>query len=334
MGPTPLNRPIRHYRILERARTHLHGLSGRADFTLAFNGRLRNVQPVRAAIPYCADLQAENLLFVTVDDAMRTLRAPFAYRSLYDDARALIACPIERTAELEMDVAGQTLLIFSIGRCGSTLLSTLLNQTGHLSISEPDALCGFAFLKPSQVPEIGLDVIGAAMHASLASFHAHARSAVAIKFRSQCNRAVDLYRRLLPDARIAFVLRETPSWAASVHRAFGEPPEVMVRRLSDGLAAYDRLVEGGAAPALVWYEDLRAEPQRAIEALIGRALGPEEAAAVGAAAEQDSQAGTGLDRSIVRRRPLDEAVLSEFRRAWSEAAPRALIEKHGLERLG
>ena len=226
-------------RVDKRSAKAPYDLAQAQDFELSFIGDL-NELPKRA-IPYCTDFVAERFWFVTVDDPAAALSAPFVYRSLYEQAVEAVSVPAEKITA----PASAPLLIFSIGRCGSTLLSALLNAAGTPSVSEPDFLCQPALIAADKIGWVGAELIDKAIRVGADRFSALSGGEVAIKFRSQCNPAVALYRRVLPNARIAFILREPRAWSMSVYRAFAEPPPppVMVRHLKEGVLAYDQLVE-------------------------------------------------------------------------------------------
>lgn len=326
-------RPVKRYRIVDRAAKAAFGICGSNDFSLVHVANTRDLELPLNCVPYCTDLMAERLLFVTVDDPDAALGAPFVYRALYEGARELITVPVERAGEWAGRPKLAPLLIFSVGRCGSTLFSALLNAAQYRSISEPDFLCQFALIKRDQLAQAGLGQVETAMRAGLGWLEQRLGPAIAVKFRSQCNRGVGLYRRALPNARYVFMLRDKPSWILSVHRAFGESPQIMADRLRGGIVAYDQLLSLGCEPALIWYEDVQSQPHETVMRLVGNDLGAEVRAAIDQVMQQDSQAGTVIAQKIVQRRKSDAEVMEEFQTLWSQLAPYELIEKHGLGRL-
>jgi hypothetical protein len=134
----------------------------------------------------------------------------------------------------------------------------------------------------------------------------------------------------LPEAKIAFILREPRSWSSSVYRTFGEQPaNKMVRYLKEGVLAYDELVQSGSSPVLIWYEELDRYPHAVVARLLGRTV---SADAIWQAKTADSQANTAIARDAPKTKA-DDGQVDEFLRLWREVAPVDVIKRHSLEPL-
>jgi hypothetical protein len=220
------------------------------------------------------------------------------------------------------------LLIFSIGRCGSTLLSALLNAAGRPSVSEPDFLCQLDFIAADKIQHVGNELIDATIRVGVDRLIAILGSSVAIKFRSQYNRAVLHYRRALPEAKIAFIFREPCSWSASVLRTFAEPAAIMVRRLKEAVLVYDQLVQSGGSPVLIWYEELHSDSHAVVARLLGCSISAE---LIWKAKAADSQANMAVAREAAKAVAGEQT--EEFFRLWREAAPVDIIKRYSLVKL-
>ena len=98
-------------------------------------------------------------------------------------------------------------LIFSIGRCGSTLLHGAFEAAGVRSVSEPDYFTQAALHEPRD-PALR-SVIGRATR--LLPY-------AVIKLRAECNHAPLLIAGAFRAPNVMFVLRDPVDWAASVRR--------------------------------------------------------------------------------------------------------------------
>ena len=91
---------------------------------------------------YCLDDSKKRAIFVETPPDIDLSEAPFYYQAQFQHALRLIAVPYEdlhRLAREAGDPFEKLVLIYSVGRCGSTLLSRVFNQVHEVvSLSEPD----------------------------------------------------------------------------------------------------------------------------------------------------------------------------------------------------
>ena len=99
---------------------------------------------------YGLDFARDLAVFTDLPDGTNLADSPFAYATQHRLARRVLTmslAELEAVADLAPPVP-RVILIFSIGRCGSTLLSHALNTVpGVWCLSEPDA-----FLHAAQAP--------------------------------------------------------------------------------------------------------------------------------------------------------------------------------------
>jgi hypothetical protein len=271
------------------------------------------------ALAYCADLQAERVLFSHHGAALHELfAAPFLYAAQLQGAVGVASVPFERLAEWEHDLPPpRPTLIFSPGRTGSTLLARLLAASGAPCASEPDMLSQVCRFNREDRMRMGLAMEPALLRACLVSLCRALGPAPFIKLRSQCNARPLALLAAAPEASAIFLLRRVRSWARSRHLAFGEPPVAVAAVLREAIDALDKLRAAGVPFQVFWFEDLVGDPAAAVRACVPGYEADE--AAVGRVMARDSQGGTGVAREMVAAASADPAFGDAFAAAWEEA---------------
>jgi len=314
--------------IVARSKLAPVAFASATDFTLRPVRCLDRLEPQDRAIIYCFDAAAERALFTLCDDLPAMLQAPFLYEAQFNGARQIVTVPFERLDECVQAPGAQPSFVFSIGRCGSTLLSALLGSIGVPSVSEPDILTQLAEYPPHDVSPGTMALL---VRACVASLSAHCGQTFVVKLRSQCSRiAVDI-ARAWAGAQVIFMLRAPIPWAMSRYRAFGETPDFLARLLARSIENYHHLAQAGCDPKLVWYEDLQSRPAATLAAL-GLLNGGCEAP-LAAIMARDAQHGSHLSKCTLPAKSMGEDGRREFEAAWRAVCPTALIERYGLERL-
>ncbi len=227
-------------------------------------------RPGECALIHAADFERERALFTlhTPQAARAALASPFFYAAALDQASGILSVPFEKLGEQLWPAMHQPCFIFSLGRTGSTLLVRLLRAAGCQTVSEPDWFTQLCRMPRDTQQMLGRDMQHMLAEAGVASLAASLGAQPFIKLRSQCNMRPEALMQALPDARAVLMLRRHRAWAASRHRAFGEPPEQIARMLAEGLAVADRLAAIGRDPHLLWYEDLVADPCASLNGLV------------------------------------------------------------------
>jgi hypothetical protein len=184
----------------------------------------------------------------------------------------------------------------------------------------------------------------------------------AIKFRSPCTEISDLLYRTLPQASYLFVYRSAIDWVGSYYRVIvqsGAPPEIPTEialtaveqllglslsletiygtqppatlRVEEALALswpiicehYVQFYRSGIPFAALRYEDLKAEPRKALTALLKHCDLPADRVSDALAAfEQDSQQGSFLGRERADRGARDPLNKEQIARV------RSLLARH------
>jgi hypothetical protein len=161
--------------------------------------------------------------------------SPFAYATQHRLARRVLTMPLaklEAVADLAPPLP-RVVLIFSIGRCGSTLLSHALNTVpGVWCLSEPDAFSTL-ILQHYHSPQRSdfprdqiIRLIRACTRLQFRPPAGRQADVFAMKFRSHALFQADLYHQALPQAACLFLYRDALGWANSVYsmmRQYGFP---------------------------------------------------------------------------------------------------------------
>lgn len=175
--------------------------------------------------PYCLDDANRRMIFTKIDPEIDMSREVFMYMRQFSDAEQLLAIPYDKLPELAAQVKmPETLVfIFSIGRCGTTLLNQIFNEIeGAYSLSEPD-IPTVLFHMRAQAPQREEEYKMLIETSTCLQIHATAQNHIPIfgmKFRSQATGLVDLYNQTFPDAKNIFMYRNTGNWMASFYRMF------------------------------------------------------------------------------------------------------------------
>jgi hypothetical protein len=137
----------RLFTILDRARHSSAALASVNHFTLD------DGQPASAALlieepgwtPYCLDDENRRVLFVHTPAHVDLSQAAFVYSTQFEQAQRALVVPYTalNAVTAALKAPDTMIFIYSIGRCGSTLMSRILNQLdGMYSLSEPDIFYG------------------------------------------------------------------------------------------------------------------------------------------------------------------------------------------------
>jgi hypothetical protein len=294
-------------------------ISGPDDFALA-PGRVvdasRMFEP--DVSPYCFDLANRTLVCVSTLDISG---ATFFYQAQRQYARSVIKVPFDSLPEETESPA----LIFSIGRCGSTLLVRALQAAGVRTVSEPDFYTQAACHQP-------LDVSLRRVIAGATRLLPYS----VIKLRLECNNAPLLIAGAFNSPRIMFILRDPVDWAASLRRLSRNSLDLgwAVGQLGRSLLALDELSRNYAV-RICYYEEFRSLAPGTIADVLSWTGGSESVStqALRSIAARDAQEGTIVSRASVRDVPDDLPFRDAFRREWSRMRPVELINRLQLKLL-
>lgn len=267
-------------------------------------------------LPYCLDFVRRRSVYVGGVDSRQVEGAPFYYLHLRRNARFVVTIPWEEGG-LSKAASRAPLLLFSPGRCGSTLLARILFEAAIGTVSEPD----FYTQATSQWASSAFNPLRSAMRRAVLTMGGDlcaqiwSAGPVVAKLRAEACRAPALV--IDPrEQRVLFMTRKFEDWARSTERTFRNPPAKMIAKYFTALSCYDFLRRNYDCH-LIRYEDLRADPTRACGDL-AMFLGCEIAAtAIAAAMKKDSQEGSPLAQGRRGETPDSERRLAQTLALWN-----------------
>ena len=191
---------------------------------------------------YCLDHINQRAIFVETLPEVDLLSAPFYFIAQYEAAQRLIAVPYNTLHTLACEVVldrQRVILLYSTGRCGSTLFSHVLNlNPAVVSFSEPDVFSQLVMLHTAgqSSDEETATLLWDSIMIMSANAQQQGFQYYAFKFRSYVLSVSDLLYQAMREAKILFMYRNALTWAYSFSRAFGAATD-------DGLR--ERLVQSG-----------------------------------------------------------------------------------------
>ena len=347
------------FQITGRARTNSTRIVSLDDFKLE---EIAAREDLCAAVaerpnitPYCLDHKNRRMVFVETPREIDVSKAPLFYWSQYEAATRLIAIPYDLVHEIAMRLPAQfqeLVFIYSVGRCGSTLMSNIwrcLDDT--YSLSEPDVFTDINYRRGAGhlTHREAIHLLGSAVR--LFNRPPIPRKRLVIKFRPQCIGLAELMHWLHPTASFVFMYRNALDCIDLRVRVFGEKPlPEHVFRLALSYAQsqpqkYQRLRRLGQ-PLIIWlvcvhnylrmrecglplvafkYEELLRNPTNSVARLFAHCGAPDASVEQACSAmTEDAHAGTLLARNTGGIRTLareDFEFLRAFFAEHSRVAP-------------
>jgi hypothetical protein len=207
------------YQITDRARSNQFAPGTIGDFTTDTGLQVDSstvLDPCWSL--YNLDLDTGLAHFVWLDPATDLASAAFVFQTQYAAARKSLTLPLDDFIRLSQGLTrpANLILLFSIGRCGTTLANHILNTAPETrALSEPRAFVTLALARPHLSPERATALITAATLFSLRPLYGAMPANMVIKFHSQALYQADLYHQAFPQARLIFMYRDAKGWANS-----------------------------------------------------------------------------------------------------------------------
>ena len=329
---TPETQPppagIHAYAIVARDKARL-AVASPADFRLGERTAAGlDETDLRTFTPYCFDYAAD--VFLLVDTPRQALDEAFLYQGQFKHASAVLRIDRASMKERCQAIAGgaplRPVLVFSIGRCGSTLFSKLSGAAGLSSFSEPDIYTG---INPHKTDPRTGDVLTCST-VQLAAYAGVPDSRLCLKFRSASSGAMAQFMAALPEARYIFLLRNLRDWSASFIDKFDWGHDQLYRTLAAADRGLGALERAGIPHIVLNYEDFSAHPEIVYRALTGAEAIPKAVQArLQAMSATDSQAGAGIASRHGRLET--RARVESFLKHWQETAPPALQNRFHID---
>jgi hypothetical protein len=290
--------------------------------------------PTGFALPYAFDLAAKELLFTTHIRLNDVLAESFLYMAQRERARVVLRAPLNKLNDIygPPDFTAKPVLIFSIGRTGSTLLEKLISCVTRRSISEPDTVTQLATnrailaaLPPGQRRHMMYYAIAPFFHVFLDDVE---DGRCVIKFRSHANSIGEMLARAFPKAKFVFMLRDRQAWAKSTYRAFKLRPDHAVDRLVAGVKALHQLSKLEIDLTVISYEEIVADPQASVARLMDVDVAGDPALRtwLETVMSQDSQQNLRISRDNTAK-PADGETdwIRAFEQAWASKRPANML---------
>jgi hypothetical protein len=166
--------------------------------------------------PYCLDAERREVVFVRLAATIDLSEVPFYFVTQYREAQQLAVVSFETALEIAAGLPDPQLVqVFSIGRCGSTLVSHALNGPANVvSLSEP----GVFEHRPLRALAAAEDISGLIRDLFRLTFAARSRrgaDTLAVKHKSQALFVSELLCNAVPASRNVFLYRDAVSWGNS-----------------------------------------------------------------------------------------------------------------------
>jgi hypothetical protein len=238
--------------IEKRERRGAGFLASLEDFTVSV-GDAVNPDSVRTnpnISLYCLDDASKHAIFVELPQEIDLAKVPFVYQTQYEQAQRLIALSYDSFIQLarELPSAENLIMIYMTGRCGSTLLSHVLNELDTvLSLSEPDVATQFVHLRSAysgRKAEL-CELLDCTVRVLFKPTEVKIPSTIALKLRSEGTQILDLFQATFRQVKNLFLYRDAIGWVTSFYRVFtrgGSPSLIPLDELRwafDVLYAYD-----------------------------------------------------------------------------------------------
>ena len=196
---------------------------------------------------YCLDINTGQAVFVETPADVDLSQAPFFYMAQYENAASVWMISFETMFQLAQHVKmddKQLIMIYSVGRAGSTLASQVFAQVeGVINLSEPDAITwmvGARYFRPDKKAEL-MALLDASIHMLCKT---PAKTAWVIKGRSFIIELGDWLHELYPQAKKIFLYRDAETWLASSIRAYSDD----MTRTATEQKEYERGLREALAP--------------------------------------------------------------------------------------
>lgn len=187
---------------------------------------------------YSLDLTTNLAWFVELPDGFDLSQSAFAFIDQHTNAKRVLRLSLDDLDAVAAQIPPpqHVIFVFNIGRCGSTLVSHVLNTSAKVwGLSEPIVYPrliqqNYDADKRLGAPREKLANLIRSCTRLLFRPKAEAGCEVfAVKFHSQCLFQADLYREAFPDASFVFLYRDALGWAQSWYqmaRKYGFPAEL------------------------------------------------------------------------------------------------------------
>ena len=351
--------PATNFEIVDRPRERASHMADIGDF------HLREIDQFLAEIIlenqhitlYSLDFENRRAVFVETSADVDLSQAPFYFRTQFEKAKRVVTIPFETMIQLAKSVTivdNHLILIYSVGRCGSTLASQIFAQIpGVANISEPYVLSQLVIARNTKMAKD--DELVALLEAAICLLcKTAAETAWVVKGQSFVIELGDWLHKLYPHTKNLFLYRHAETWLRSGLRAYGRGVEAteeesrasekqrreILGPLVPSIAQYDpnRPLTHAGTLSLMWlrameryvehsnmgiemlairYDSWQSDPRKTAEAMLDYCkCRPTNITAIYTTLNRDSQADTHLSRATLgqHKRVITDLELDELYR--------------------
>ncbi len=295
---------------------------------------------------YGLDFEDNRAVFVETSADVDLSQAPFTFITQYEKAKRVLTISFETMIELAQSVSiddNRLILIYSVGRCGSTLASQIFTQIpGVINLSEPNTLSQLVIARNTKVANED-DLIALLKATMCLLCKTAAETAWVVKRQSFTIELGDWLNQFYPHTKNLFLYRHAETWLRSGLRAYsrGVAATDEERRAAEKqrreilgplvplIAQYDpnQSLSHAGALSLMWlrsmerymqycdmgiemlairYDNWRTAPRKTIEAMLDYCqCRPTDMKPIYEVLNRDSQAGTRLSREALDQQERD-----------------------------
>jgi glycosyltransferase involved in cell wall biosynthesis len=280
---------------------------------------------------YAVDWRARQWIMVDVPYSILLNTSVFAYADQYNIAGATKRIPWS-TLTNTTDIPPRKIIpIFSIGRCGSTLLGRLFTAANCNVLFELDAFTHLG-LAADLFPQDGEPRSGiAGLTRELTSHLAEQTSGddtLVLKMRSQATSLATFFDQQNTD-QVIFLVRNLEDWYQSAARAFPELTGSLASQLVAHFEAINRAIDQGLQVQMVSYENILADPVSQMTTILG--YSPNENA-ISEIMSVDAQADTAVSKANLKNTVMENGGYGEFMEEWLGSVDKLRLERLGLDR--
>jgi len=215
--------------VISREKVDLFGYPAAEDFELSEKGFVdaQTILDNPNILLYCLEPQNKQAVFVETPDVGDIIAAPFYYISQYEHATQVLKISYETMDRLADQVTlddRRMVLIYSMGRCGTTVTSSAFSQAEDVvSLSEPDVFTQLVQMRDfSGANDVDIGALTrACLLLTCKDFVDGLQPVWVLKFRSFVVEIADLLHAHFPQAKSMFLYRHAEPWGKSLARAFG-----------------------------------------------------------------------------------------------------------------
>ncbi|MDO5632149.1 MAG: hypothetical protein Q4G22_09960 [Paracoccus sp. (in: a-proteobacteria)] len=266
------------------------------------------------------DLDRARVCWVDAGRKISDREGAFFYQEQRRNAQSVLFAPFDDAVQLDAPLARRPVLFFSIGRCGSTLISKIAHTCGLTTWSEPDSFTNLTRARDLRLSQP--QTVARLTHLALSDLDRLSEgTAFGIKFRAEVTGSMASIIDVAEDAISFFVVRDAVEWARSSRRVFGVDEQKSARRLARMVQAARQAIAAGRDVRILDYRLMVSQPEM-VAAMICDATGLPypDAARLQQTMQTDSQQGTTINREASRF-DLTEGFDDRFRKELAAIAP-------------